>query len=329
MFFKPISLWRVFSLHFNPTSSIPKIKGFYHVSSLSCDCRLIFLLLTSSSTLASPLLFLLKVDFNRFSRCYILVHSQTVYYLSTKTLPLLNKVAWFNPWRFPSGMLDKAHLSERVVFVDFMTFLFPFSLSDFSYAQLGWRGVWDSSHYASTRDGVRSRSVGRGLTFLSNARAPGSTQGPINPPVPPSEPGAALHYHLTQHDGPGSHVCQQRATCGEHSHAFIQVVNQEVYLFAATREILICQHTKSCTSTPPACVPLVAAVPDVLTNPRYMIYKYILLETPDARSITSLNERFPRTMISPSQFLVCLLLSVHLAQHLALFTAQKVYDHIA
>ena len=69
-----------------------------------------------------------------------------------------------------------------------------------------------------------------------------------------------------------------------------------------TREILICQHTKSCTCTAPACVLLVAAAPDVGTKLKDMIYKYIQLKTPDARSIKSLNEPFYWTMMSPSQF---------------------------
>lgn len=116
MFFKPISLWRVFSLHFNSTSSIPKIKGFYHISSLSRDCRLIFFAFDA---------FFLTGLFPSFSSKWTLIGLgnvtsyctyRQVYYHSTKTLTVLNKVVCFNPWRFPSGMLDKACLSMCIVY---------------------------------------------------------------------------------------------------------------------------------------------------------------------------------------------------------------------
>lgn len=106
-----------------------------------------------------------------------------------------------------------------------------FFSTDFSYTQLGRRGVWDSSHHTSTWDRVRSGTVRGGLTLPSNARAPSSTQGSFNPPVPPSEPGSALYYHLTQHDGPGRDVCQQRPTCGEYCYAFTQQqIQKSIYL---------------------------------------------------------------------------------------------------
>lgn len=156
-----------------------------------------------------------------------------MYYYSAKTLPLLNKVVWFNPWRFPSSMLDKVHLSECLLTVlcCWISWLSSSSFADFSYPQLGRRGVWDSSHYTSTWDGVWSGPNGSGLTFPSNARATSSTQGSLNPSVPPSEPRSALYYHLTQHDGPGRDVCQQWPTYGEHCNAHTPPVNQEVIYF--------------------------------------------------------------------------------------------------
>lgn len=201
-------MWRVFSLHFNSTSSIPKIKGFYHISSLSRDCRLIFFAFDA---------FFLTGLFPSFASKWTLIGLgnvtsyctyRQVYYHPAKTLTVLNKVVCFNPWRFPSSMLDNACLSKRIVFIDFTTFFFIFSLLDFSYAQLGRRGVWDSSHYASTWDGVWSEPVRSGFTVPNNARAPYSTERSINPPVSPSKSGSALHYYLTQHDGPGRAVCQ-------------------------------------------------------------------------------------------------------------------------
>jgi len=134
---------------------------------------------------------------------------------------LLSKAVWFNPRRSTSGALDNAHLSKR--FVNFSSLLF--FLADFSYAQLGGWGVWDSTHHTSTWDGVQS-GTRSGLTVPSDARAPSSTQGSHDPPVPPTEPGSALDYHLTQHDGPRGSVGQQRPACGKHYHACI---NQKVH----------------------------------------------------------------------------------------------------
>lgn len=57
-----------------------------------------------------------------------------------------------------------------------------------------------------------------------------------------------------------------------------------------------------CTSSAPAAVLLVAAAPDVVTKWKDMIYKYVLLETPDIRDVQSLNEPFYWTAMSPSPF---------------------------
>lgn len=133
--------------------------------------------------------------------------------------------------------------ARRLFCVARISWLLPFSppFADFSYSQLGRRGVWDSSHYTSTWDGVRYGSVGSGFTLSSHARASSPTQGSLNPSIPASEPGSALYYHLTQHDGPGRDVRQQRPTCGEHCYAYTALVNQEPkksILFSATRVVI-------------------------------------------------------------------------------------------
>lgn len=103
------------------------------------------------------------------------------------------------------------------LFILSQDFFFPhlFSISaDVSHTQLGRRGVWDSAHHASTWDGVWSGPVGGRLALPRHAGAAGPAQGGPDPPVPPSEPGPALHHHLTQHAGPGWDARQQRPAGG-------------------------------------------------------------------------------------------------------------------
>lgn len=172
-------------------------------------------------------------------------------------------------------MLDKPHLRECFlpVLCCWISRFFLF-LADFSHTQLGRRGVWDSSHYTSTWDGVRSGSIRCGLALPSNARAASSSQGSLNPPVPPSEPGPALYHHLTQHDGPGRGLRQQRPSCGEHRFSHTARANREVlwrYHTSAPRE--------TCTSAAPV---LVAAAPDVVSDDgsKIRFINYTLLDPP-------------------------------------------------
>lgn len=92
--------------------------------------------------------------------------------------------------------------------------LFSFFSADVSHTQLGGRGVWDPAHHASARDGVRSGPVGGRLALPRHAGAAGPAQGGPDTPVPPSEPGPALHHHLAQHAGPGRDARQQRPAGG-------------------------------------------------------------------------------------------------------------------
>ena len=94
-------------------------------------------------------------------------------------------------------------------------FFRPFFSIDVPHAQFGGWGVWDSTNHPSTGDGARPGVVGGAFSLPGGAGTGSSTPGSVNPSVPPTEPRAALHYHLTQHDGPGWDCWQQWPTCGE------------------------------------------------------------------------------------------------------------------
>ena len=96
-----------------------------------------------------------------------------------------------------------------------LCFFRPFFSIDVPHAQFGRWGVWDSTNHPSTRDGARPGVIGGALSLPGGPGASSSTPGSLNPSVPPTEPRAALHYHLTQHDGPGWDCWQQWPTCGE------------------------------------------------------------------------------------------------------------------
>lgn len=134
------------------------------------------------------------------------------------------------------------------------SWLIPWSFSfllftDISYAQFGRWGVWDPPHHTSTWDGDWPGPVWSRFTFPSDARAPVPAQGSLNPPIPSSEPGSALYYHLTQHDGPGRNVCQQRPTCGEYHRAYLPRVNQSPLVFCDASNMVL-PHSHMSTQNP-------------------------------------------------------------------------------
>lgn len=135
---------------------------------------------------------------------------------------------------------------------------------------------------------------------------PALHRGPLIPQFPPQSldlPSITISRNMMDQEGVSVNNGHPVVSTTIHS----PLVNQEVYLFCATREMLssFVNTQKSCTSAAPVCVLLVAAAPDMVCDAsklKDMIFKYIALDSPDIRSIPSLNEPFYWTVMSPSQF---------------------------
>ncbi len=148
-----------------------------------------------------------------------------MYYHSTETLPLFNKVVWFNPWRFSSSMLDKAHLGECLQAVLccciswYFFFLLSFPLQTFHTPSLG-----DEEFEIPPITPPPEMESGLGLSevdspFPAMPEPPVPHRGPLIPQFPPQSldlPSITISRNMMEQEGMSVHNGQPVVSTAMH-----------------------------------------------------------------------------------------------------------------
>lgn len=193
-------------------------------------------------------------------------------------------------------MLDKACFNKCIVFMDFMTFLFILSFQTFHTPSLGDEEfeIPPITPPPETESGLSLSEVDS--PFPAMPEPPIPQRGPLIPQFPPQSldlPSITISRNMMDQDGVP--VNNGQPVVSSFTFNYHLYIKKCLYLpQLENREMLSSFVVR---------ILAVAAPPDVLPKVRHAIYKYILLESTDIKSIQCLNEPFYSTIMSPSQFL--------------------------